>query len=138
MLVRFFSYAILGFDGILLEFKVGTSSDLPKTIIAGLSDAAVQEDAERKPSAIKNSGLYFPGKHITFDYALPSVRKYCPPSEEAGLPKNAKSQLKLAARACQCTLNQALMIADLAAEPVIWTAHLAKAPRHSTRLEVIV
>ncbi len=44
----------------------------------GLPDAAVQESRERVQSAIKNSGLSFPRKHITVNLAPASVRKAGP------------------------------------------------------------
>ena len=138
MLARLFSCAILGLDGVLVEVKVDTSPGLPKIITVGLPDAAVQGPAERKHSVIKNSGLYFPSKHITFNLALASVRKSCQLTEEAALLKNAISPLRLAAQAYHRTLKRGRTIPKLAAEPVIGTAHLAKAPQHSARVEVMV
>lgn len=78
MLARVFSRAVLGLDGVVVEVEVDTSPGLPKIIIVGLPDAAVQESRERVQSAIKNSGLSFPRKHITVNLAPASVRKAGP------------------------------------------------------------
>lgn len=78
MLARVFSCAVLGLDGVVVEVEVDTSPGLPKIIIVGLPDAAVQESRERVQSAIKNSGLSFPRKHITVNLAPASVRKAGP------------------------------------------------------------
>jgi magnesium chelatase family protein len=68
MLARVFSCAVIGLDGVVVDVEVDTSSGLPKILIVGLPDAAVQESRERVQSAIKNSNLYFP----------PSVKKVLP------------------------------------------------------------
>lgn len=78
MLARVFSCAVLGLDGVVVEVEVDGRQGLPKIIIVGLPDAAVQESRERVQSAIKNSGFYFPRKHITVNLAPASVRKAGP------------------------------------------------------------
>jgi magnesium chelatase family protein len=78
MLARVFSCAVIGLDGVVVEVEVDTGQGLPKIIIVGLPDAAVQESRERVQSAIKNSGLSFPRKHITVNLAPASVRKAGP------------------------------------------------------------
>lgn len=69
---------MLGLDGVVVEVEVDNGQGLPKIIIVGLPDAAVQESRERVQSAIKNSGLSFPRKHITVNLAPASVRKAGP------------------------------------------------------------
>ena len=78
MLARVNSCAVIGLDGVVVEVEVDTSQGLPKVIIVGLPDAAVQESRERVQSAIKNAGLYFPRKKITVNLAPASVRKVGP------------------------------------------------------------
>jgi magnesium chelatase family protein len=78
MLARVFSCAVIGLDGVVVDVEVDTSSGLPKILIVGLPDAAVQESRERVQSAIKNSNLYFPRKKLTVNLAPASVRKEGP------------------------------------------------------------
>ena len=78
MLARVNSCAVIGFDGVVVEVEVDTGQGLPKVIIVGLPDAAVQESRERVQSAIKNAGLYFPRKKVTVNLAPASVRKSGP------------------------------------------------------------
>ena len=78
MLARVYSCAVIGLDGVMVEVEVDNGQGLPKIIIVGLPDAAVQESRERVQSAIKNSGLIFPRKHITVNLAPASVRKAGP------------------------------------------------------------
>jgi magnesium chelatase family protein len=78
MLARVFSSAVIGLDSVVVEVEVDTRQGLPKTIIVGLPDAAVKESQERVQSAIKNSNLTFPRKHITVNLAPASVRKAGP------------------------------------------------------------
>ena len=78
MLARVNSCAVIGLDGVVVEVEVDTGQGLPKVIIVGLPDAAVQESRERVQSAIKNAGLYFPRKKVTVNLAPASVRKVGP------------------------------------------------------------
>ena len=68
----------MGLDGVVLEVEVDTGGGLPKMVIVGLPDAAVQESRERVQSAVKNSGLYYPRKKVTVNLAPASVRKEGP------------------------------------------------------------
>ena len=78
MLARVFSCAVIGLDGVVLEVEVDTGGGLPKMVIVGLPDAAVQESRERVQSAIKNAGMYYPRKKVTVNLAPASVRKEGP------------------------------------------------------------
>jgi magnesium chelatase family protein len=51
---------------------------MPGLTVVGLPDAAVKESRERVRSAIKNSGLIFPGKRITVNLAPADIRKEGP------------------------------------------------------------
>ncbi len=78
MLARVFSCAVVGVDGVVIEVEVDMKRSLPKVVIVGLPDAAVQEARERVEFAIKNAGYPFPRKHITVNLAPASVRKAGP------------------------------------------------------------
>ncbi|MHB8807700.1 MAG: YifB family Mg chelatase-like AAA ATPase [Anaerolineaceae bacterium] len=78
MLARVFSCAVLGLDGVIVEVEVDLANGLPGVIIVGLPDMAVQESRERVQSAIKNSDLVFPRKHVRVNLAPASVRKEGP------------------------------------------------------------
>ncbi|MGD8455119.1 MAG: YifB family Mg chelatase-like AAA ATPase [Anaerolineales bacterium] len=78
MLARVNSCAVIGLDGVIVEVEVDTNRGLPKVIIVGLPDAAVQESRERVQSAIKNAGLEFPRNKVTVNLAPASVRKVGP------------------------------------------------------------
>jgi len=47
MLARVYSCAVIGLDGVVVEVEVDSGQGLPKIIIVGLPDAAVQESRER-------------------------------------------------------------------------------------------
>ena len=78
MLARIFSCAVIGLEGVVIEVEVDTSGGLPKMIIVGLPDAAVQESRERVQFAIRNSGLFYPRKKFTVNLAPAAVRKEGP------------------------------------------------------------
>ena len=78
MLASVYSCSIIGLDGVVLQVEVDTSGGLPRTIIVGLPDAAVQESRERVQSAVKNAGMFYPRKKVTVNLAPASVRKEGP------------------------------------------------------------
>ncbi len=78
MLARVYSCAVVGLDGVVVEVEVDTHPGLPKVVVVGLPDAAIQESRERVASAIKNSAFEFPRNHITINLAPASVRKAGP------------------------------------------------------------
>src|SRR3990172_1966281 len=78
MLARVYSCAVVGLDGVVVEVEVDLRRGLLKIIIGGLPDAAVRESRERVQSAITNSALSFPRKHITVNLAPATVRKAGP------------------------------------------------------------
>lgn len=78
MLARVFACALVGLEGVIVEVEVDTANGLPKMVIVGLPDAAVQESRERVQSAIKNSGLLYPRKKVTVNLAPAAVRKEGP------------------------------------------------------------
>ncbi|MCB2210046.1 YifB family Mg chelatase-like AAA ATPase [bacterium] len=78
MLARVLSCAVIGLDGVIVEVEVDTGGGMPKMVIVGLPDAAVQESRERVHSAVKNAGFYYPRRKVTVNLAPASVRKEGP------------------------------------------------------------
>ncbi len=78
MLANVTSCALQGLDGVLVSVEVDTSRGMPSLTVVGLPDAAVRESRERVRSAIKNSGLIYPGKRITVNLAPADIRKEGP------------------------------------------------------------
>jgi len=78
MLSRIFSCAVIGLDGVIVEVEVDTGPGLPKMVIVGLPDAAVQESRERVRSAVHNAGFDYPRRALTVNLAPASVRKEGP------------------------------------------------------------
>ena len=78
MLARVFSAAVLGLDGEIIEVEVDISGGLPKIIIVGLPDAAVQESRVRVRAAIRNTGYSISRKCFVVNLAPAAVRKAGP------------------------------------------------------------
>jgi len=72
---KIYSASLIGLDAAVVEVEVDISGGLPKTIIVGLPDAAVQEARERVKSAIKNSNAIFPPSHIAVNLAPADLPK---------------------------------------------------------------
>jgi magnesium chelatase family protein len=72
------SAALLGVDGAVVEVEVRISSQLPRTDIVGLADAAVRESAARVRAAISSAGLEFPRQRVTVNLAPAHLRKSDP------------------------------------------------------------
>ena len=69
------SSALRGIDGFTVNVETDISNGLPAFEIVGLPDAAVKESKERIRSAIKNSGITMPSKHIVVNLAPADVKK---------------------------------------------------------------
>jgi magnesium chelatase family protein len=78
MLAKVTSGAIIGLDGAIVEVEVDILPGLPKTIIVGLPDTAVEESSERVRSAIRNSGGDFPMKRVVVNLAPADLKKAGP------------------------------------------------------------
>ncbi len=78
MLAKVMSGAIVGLDGVLVEVEVDILPGLPKVIIVGLPDAAVEESSQRVRSAIRNSGGDFPMRRIVVNLAPADLKKAGP------------------------------------------------------------
>lgn len=70
--------ALFGLTSLPVSAEVDISSGLPGLTIVGLPDTAVKEAKERVRSAIKNSGLNFPGKKIIVNLAPADLKKEGP------------------------------------------------------------
>lgn len=75
MTAKVYSAALVGLDAQPVEVEVDILGGLPKTIIVGLPDTAVQEARERVKSAIKNSDAIFPPSRIAINLAPADLPK---------------------------------------------------------------
>lgn len=75
MLASVDSCLLAGMDGRLVEVQADASNGEAKFLLVGLAAASVKEARERVRSAIRNSGLPFPGRRLTVNLAPPEVRK---------------------------------------------------------------
>ena len=78
MLARVWSASIVGIDAVKVGVEVDVSGGLPKIIVVGLPDAAVQESRERVKAALKNAGFAFPVRKIVVNLAPADLRKEGP------------------------------------------------------------
>ncbi len=78
MLARVWSASIVGVDAVQVGVEVDVSGGLPKTVVVGLPDAAVQESRERVKAALKNAGFAFPGGNIVINLTPADLRKEGP------------------------------------------------------------
>lgn len=72
---KIYSGALLGLTASIIEVEVDISPGLPKVIIVGLPDTAVQEARERVKSAIKNSSCSFPRSRVAINLAPADLPK---------------------------------------------------------------
>ncbi len=75
MLSQIYSCGLMGIDGFTVCVETDISNGLPGFDVVGLPDTAVKEAKERIRSAIKNTGLTFPAKHIVINLAPAAQRK---------------------------------------------------------------
>ena len=75
---KVYSSAVIGLDSELVEVEADISQGLPNFVVVGLPDTAVQESRERVRSAVKNSGLPFPGTRIAVNLAPADIKKEGP------------------------------------------------------------
>ena len=78
MLARVWSAAIAGIDAIKVGVEVDVSGGLPKTVIVGLPDVAIQESKERVKAALKNADFAFPVRKIVVNLTPADLRKEGP------------------------------------------------------------
>lgn len=75
MVAKVISVAPVGFDGQIIEVEADSTKGLPNFRIVGLANKAIDEARERVRSAIANSLLEFPSKHITINLAPAELPK---------------------------------------------------------------
>ncbi|MEL6928788.1 MAG: YifB family Mg chelatase-like AAA ATPase [Cyanobacteria bacterium J06600_6] len=78
MLARVWSAAIAGIDAIKVGVEVDVSGGLPKIIVVGLPDVAIQESRERVKAALKNADFAFPVRKIVVNLTPADLRKEGP------------------------------------------------------------
>ncbi|MEO1669803.1 MAG: YifB family Mg chelatase-like AAA ATPase [Cyanobacteria bacterium J06631_2] len=78
MLARVWSAAIAGIDAIKVGVEVDVSGGLPKIIVVGLPDVAIQESRERVKAALKNADFAFPVRKIVINLTPADLRKEGP------------------------------------------------------------
>lgn len=78
MLARVWSAAVVGVNAVQVGVEVDVSGGLPKTIVVGLPDAAVQESRERVKAALKNAGFAYPMRSIVINLTPADLRKEGP------------------------------------------------------------
>ncbi|MEL6496829.1 MAG: YifB family Mg chelatase-like AAA ATPase [Cyanobacteria bacterium J06623_7] len=78
MLARIWSAAIAGIDAIKVGVEIDVSGGLPKIIVVGLPDVAIQESRERVKAALKNSDFAFPVRKIVINLTPADLRKEGP------------------------------------------------------------
>lgn len=78
MLARVWSAAIVGVNAVKVGVEVDVAGGLPKTIVVGLPDTAVQESKERVKAAVKNAGFGFPPRKIVVNLTPADLRKEGP------------------------------------------------------------
>lgn len=75
MLAKVKSYALSGLQGYPVDIEVDINAGVPSVDMVGLPDTAVKEAKDRVKSAIANSGLLYPIKRITVNFAPADTRK---------------------------------------------------------------
>ncbi|MDJ0554734.1 MAG: YifB family Mg chelatase-like AAA ATPase [Microcoleaceae cyanobacterium MO_207.B10] len=78
MLARVWSASIVGIEAIKVGVEVDVSGGLPKVVVVGLPDAAVQESKERVKATLKNCGYAFPMRKILVNLTPADLRKEGP------------------------------------------------------------
>lgn len=78
MLARVWSAAIAGIDAIKVGVEVDVSGGLPKIVVVGLPDVAIQESRERVKAALKNANFAFPVRKIVVNLTPADLRKEGP------------------------------------------------------------
>jgi magnesium chelatase family protein len=66
---------MLGIDALPVEVETDISQGLPSYTIVGLPGSPVRESGDRIRTAIRNSGLPFPGRKVTINLAPADLRK---------------------------------------------------------------
>ena len=105
MLALLKSLSLFGLQAEEIDIEVDIHKGLPKIIVVGLPDPAVQEARERVRSAIKNSGFTFPRGRVAVNLAPADLKKQGPrfdlpialgilhSTEQIALPENIQQYI---------------------------------------------
>jgi len=109
MLAKVTSCAVIGLEcqKVDVEIDIGGHQLIAFSVV-GLPDAAVQEARERVRSAIKNSGIRFPQRHLTVNLAPGDLKK-----EGPGFDLPIATGISLASDQIHYNLDDALLIGEL-------------------------
>lgn len=105
---QIYTIAPLGLTGALVEVEANLSRHLPKIIVVGLPDAAVQEAKERVWAAIENSGLQFPRQKVVINLSPAQLRK-----EGGSYDLPMAVSVLLAANFIECPDNKTAFLGEL-------------------------
>ena len=75
MLSKVKSFALVGLTGYPVEIEVDINAGVPAIDMVGMPDVSVKEAKDRVKSAIANSGLLYPIKRITVNFAPADLKK---------------------------------------------------------------
>jgi len=75
MLAKVKSFALVGLSGYPVDIEVDINAGVPAIDMVGMPDVAVKEAKDRVKSAITNSGLMYPIKRITVNFAPADLKK---------------------------------------------------------------
>jgi magnesium chelatase family protein len=75
MLVRAMSFAVMGVEAVPVDVEADIAQGLPAYTVVGLPGSAVRESGDRIRTAVRNSGLPFPGRKVTINLAPADLRK---------------------------------------------------------------
>jgi magnesium chelatase family protein len=78
MSTKILSAAIIGLNCEVVEVEADSINAMPKFIVVGLPDLAVQESRQRVRSAVKNSGFPWPRGQVTVNLAPADLKKSGP------------------------------------------------------------
>jgi magnesium chelatase family protein len=106
------SAAVVGLDAEIVEVEADTGGgQMGSFAIVGLPDTAVTEARERVRSAIKNSGLEYPGVKVTVNLAPADLRKHGPSYD---LPIAISILLTIGALPSLIDFEKSLFVGELA------------------------
>jgi magnesium chelatase family protein len=75
MLVRVRSGMVLGVEAVPVDVEVEAGQGMPKYLLVGLADRAIQEAKIRVAAAIRNTGVAVPSKRVVVNLAPGDLRK---------------------------------------------------------------
>lgn len=72
---RTLSVVVVGIEGVVVDVEASVAPGLPRVVISGLPDTAVQQAPNRLRSAMTQSELVFPDQRLTINLAPASLQK---------------------------------------------------------------